>query len=134
MVVSIISNVSTQIAQRNVGINSTETSTSIAKLSSGTRVFEASEDAAALAIGASLKVDISSLRAAQINVSQGVSMLQIADGSLGKIQDILVRAKSISLTAASSQLSNTESALIGFFYPSCYDADGPGPGPAAHKR
>ncbi len=112
MVVSIISNVSTQIAQRNVGINSTETSTSIAKLSSGTRVFEASEDAAALAIGASLKVDISSLRAAQINVSQGVSMLQIADGSLGKIQDILVRAKSISLTAASSQLSNTERSFL----------------------
>ena len=112
MVVSIISNISTQIAQRNVGINSSETSTSIAKLSSGTRVFEASEDAASLAIGASLKVDVSSFRAAQINVSQGTSMLQIADGSLGKVQDILVRMKSISQTAVSGQLSNVERSFL----------------------
>jgi flagellin len=112
MVVSIISNISTQIAQRNVGINSRETADSIAKLSSGTRVFEASEDAAALAIGSSLKVDVSSLRAAQINVSQGVSMLQIADGSLGKVQDVLVRMKSIALTSSSGQLSDLERSYV----------------------
>lgn len=112
MVVSIISNIATQIAQRNVGIHSNNTERSIAKLSSGQRVFEASEDAAALAIGASLKVDVASLRAAQINVSQGVSMLQIADGSLGKIQDILVRMKALTQTAASGQISDVERAYI----------------------
>ncbi|MDE0724274.1 MAG: flagellin, partial [Alphaproteobacteria bacterium] len=71
-----------------------------------------SEDAAALAIGSSLKVDVSSLRAAQINVSQGVSMLQIADGSLGKVQDVLVRMKSIALTSSSGQLSDLERSYV----------------------
>ena len=108
MVVSIINNSTAQIAQRSVQKNSEETQRSISKISSGVRVFKASEDASALAIGTGLKVELSALRAASLNVQQGASMLQTADGALAQIQDILVRMKTLAQTAASGQIGNAD--------------------------
>ncbi len=112
MPVSIISNLSSSIAQRNITKTDNDISRSLSKLSSGQRVFSAEEDAASLAVGAGLAVDVSSYRAAQINVASGSSMLQIADGSLGQISDILIRMKTLSSQAVSGQLSNTERSFI----------------------
>ena len=112
MPVSITSNLSSSIAQRNITKTDNDISRSLSKLSSGQRVFSAEEDAASLAVGAGLAVDVSSYRAAQINVASGSSMLQIADGSLGQISDILIRMKTLSSQAVSGQLSNTERSFI----------------------
>jgi flagellin len=112
MPVSIISNLAATVAQRNISKADEDISRSLTKLSSGNRVFSAQEDAASLAVGSGLATQASAYRAAQINVSSGTAMLQIADGSLGKISDILIRMKELGTQAVSGQISDTERAFI----------------------
>ena len=112
MPITINTNISAMTAQRNLEVASNRSATSLSKLSSGSRVPNAKADAAALAIGTGLRADIAALRNAQSNAQQGVSVLQIADGSFGNITDILVRMKSISAQSQSDQVSNTERGFL----------------------
>lgn len=108
MPITINTNISAMISQRNLAASSARSSTSLAKLSSGSRVPSAKEDAASLAVGTGLKVEVSALKAAQVNAQQASSVLQIADGAFGQISDILTRMKSLATTGQSGQLSGTE--------------------------
>lgn len=108
MPITINTNVSAMISQRNLGASSTRSASSLAKLSSGSRVPTAKEDAASLALGSGLRTDVTALKAAQVNAQQATSLLQIADGAFGQISDILNRMKSLTTTAQSQQLSSTE--------------------------
>ena len=93
MALNIISNYAANVAHRNLS-NSDEMATrSLAKLSSGTRVVSARDDAASMAIGARLNSQVQALKTATVNVGQANSMLQIADGGLGTINDVLTRMK-----------------------------------------
>lgn len=111
MVVSIIANQAATLAQRNIARTNGDVENSLNRLSSGQRVNRASEDAASMAVVAGLAVDVSAYRAAQINITSGTSMLQIADGSLGKISDILIRMKQLGNQAISGHMSATERAF-----------------------
>ena len=108
MPITINTNISAMISQRNLGVSSDRSASSLAKLSSGSRVPSARDDAASLSIGTGLRRDVSALRAAQVNAQQATSVLQIADGAFSQISDILVRMKSLATTAQSEQLSATE--------------------------
>ncbi len=112
MVLSITSNSSAEVIQRNMELTERRVGRSFTKITSGTRVFSAREDAASLAIGTGLRMDIASLRSAQVNASTGVSMLQVADGSLGEISDILSRMGSLSSSAQNEAISDTERGFI----------------------
>jgi len=108
MPITINTNVSAMISQRNLSAASNRSASSLSKLSSGSRVPTAKEDAASLAIGTGLSVENAALKAAQVNASQASSLLQIADGAFSQISDILTRMKSLATTAQSGQLSGTE--------------------------
>ncbi len=108
MPITINTNVSAMISQRNLSAASDRSASSLSKLSSGSRVPTAKEDAASLAIGTGLSVENAALKAAQVNASQASSLLQIADGAFSQISDILTRMKSLATTAQSGQLSGTE--------------------------
>lgn len=108
MAITINTNVSALTAQRYLGRSATASQVSLSKLSSGSRVPTAKEDAAALSIGNGLQLDAAALRAAQVNAQQGASVLQIADGAFSQITDILTRMKSLATTAQSDQISNAE--------------------------
>ncbi|MEC8067397.1 MAG: flagellin [Pseudomonadota bacterium] len=112
MPISIVSNSSSAIAQRNLTSANSEAQRSISKISSGQRVFNAKEDAAALSIGSGLQVDSASLRAASINASSGVSLMQIADGALSQISEILTRMDTLAVQSQSGQITNTERAYL----------------------
>lgn len=108
MPITINTNVSAMISQRNLSAASDRSASSLSKLSSGSRVPTAKEDAASLAIGTGLSVENAALKAAQVNASQASSLLQIADGAFSQVSDILTRMKSLATTAQSGQLSGTE--------------------------
>jgi flagellin len=108
MPITINTNLSAMISQRNLGSAATRSASSLSKLSSGSRVPTAKEDAASLAVGTGLSVEVSALRAAQVNAQQASSLLQIADGAFSQVSDILTRMKSLATTAQSGQLSGTE--------------------------
>jgi flagellin len=76
---------------------------SLKRLSSGLRINSAKDDAAGFAIANSFAAKISSMKVASQNASEAQSMLQTADGAYTKVNDILVRMKSLATQAASGQ-------------------------------
>ncbi len=78
------------------------------KLSSGSRINKSSDDAAGLAISEKMKANISSLRQADRNANDGVSMLQVAEGGLTEQSNILVRLRELAVQSASDTIGDKE--------------------------
>jgi flagellin len=112
MALNVISNFAANVAHRSLSMSDSDTTNSLAKLSAGTRVLSAKDDAASLAIGSRLRAEVASLKTASVNASQASSMLQIADGAMSTIGDILVRIKALSVQASSGQYSATERGVL----------------------
>lgn len=109
---SINTNIASYYAQTNIGRASDKASSSIARLSSGNRIVKASDDVAALSIGTSLRTGVTTLKTALLNASQGSSLLQVADGALSQISEILQRQKAIATQAGSGSLGATERGFL----------------------
>lgn len=116
MPLNIISNFAANVAHRNLQMNDAAATNSLAKLSAGSRIISAKDDAAALAVGNRLAADVAGLKQAQVNAGQGVSMLQIADGAMSKVNDILQRMKTLSVQSGSEQISGTERTMLNTEY------------------
>jgi len=112
MALNIISNFAANVANRNLSKTDMQVSSSLSKLSSGTRVVSARDDAASLAIGSRLRSEVEALKQAKVNAGQAGSMLQIADGAMSTVSDILVRMKTLAVQAASDQLGTTERSIL----------------------
>ena len=110
---SVIStNTAANTALRYLNKNSDEQSSSLAKLSSGSRIQVASDDASGLAVGTSLAADVAVLEQASINAQHGESVLQTADGGLSRISDVLQRMKSLTAQSLSGAISDTERGYV----------------------
>ncbi|MCZ6665930.1 MAG: flagellin [Gammaproteobacteria bacterium] len=116
MALNIISNFAANVAHRNLVKTDMESTSSLAKLSSGQRIISAKDDAASLAIGSRLAAEVGALGQASANASQAGSMLQIADGSMARANEILIRMKTLAVQSASGQLSNTERSILDVEY------------------
>jgi len=101
-------NVASLNAQRNLGSTRINMNKSLEKLSSGQRINRAGDDAAGLAISENLKAQIKGLGQAQRNAEDGVSLVQIAEGALGEVSNILIRLRELSVQAASDTIGGTE--------------------------
>ncbi|MBE69501.1 MAG: flagellin [Thalassospira sp.] len=112
MALNIISNYAANVAHRNLSASDEMATRSLSKLSSGTRVVSARDDAASMAIGARLNATTQALKTATVNVGQANSMLQIADGGMATIDDVLVRMKTLAVQASSGNLSDTERGFL----------------------
>ncbi|TAE32732.1 MAG: hypothetical protein EAY65_06595 [Alphaproteobacteria bacterium] len=109
---SINTNIAAMAAQGNIRIASNNASSSIARLSSGSRLVRASDDVASMSVGTSLRTQVSTLKTVLMNTAQGSSMLEVANGAIGQITDILVRQKELTVQAGSGSISNTERAFL----------------------
>jgi flagellin len=112
MALNIISNFAANVAHRNLQRSDMEMTDSLAKLSSGTRVVSAKDDAASMAIGSRLQAEVRALTQAAVNSGQAVSMLQVADGAMARANDILMRMKTLAVQSGSGQLSATERGML----------------------
>jgi len=109
---SIATNVAANSSLFYLNRNSSNQASSLAKISSGSRIVKASDDAAGSAIAASLQSDISSLEAASQTVQQVDALLQIADGGTSRVGEILQRMKALGTQYASGTLSADEKGFI----------------------
>jgi len=109
---SINTNIAAFYAQANIAAASSNAQSSVSRLSSGNRIVQASDDVAGLAIGSSLQSQVSALKTAQSNASQGSSLLQVADGALAQIQSILQQQQALALQASSGSLTNTDRGFL----------------------
>jgi flagellin len=111
MSLSLTTNVSALVAQRNLAANSSAASKSIARLSSGSRLSSVADDSTAFAIGNKLRSGIAGLEQASLNASQGASLIQVATGGLERTVDILTRLKTLSTQVVNGTLGATERAF-----------------------
>ncbi len=100
--ISIQTNVASLYGQENFQLNSSAETKTIQQLTSGYRINGSADDAAGLAIANSLRSEGVELQQAVRNATNGVSQLQIIDGGLNNISQILDRLKTLSTEAASS--------------------------------
>lgn len=99
-------NISAMNANRNLGINNTNTSKNLEKLSSGYKINRAGDDAAGLAISEKMRAQISGLSMAQDNASDGISLIQTAEGGLNETHSILQRMQTLATQSANGTYDN----------------------------
>ena len=92
-------------AQRMFGINTGDQRKSTEKLSSGYKINRAADDAAGLSISEKMRKQIRGLTQAAQNAQDGISMVQIADGALNEVHDMLQRGNELVIKAANGTLS-----------------------------
>ncbi len=97
-------NVPSLTAQRSLGTVQQKQAKSMERLSTGSRIVRASDDAAGLAISEQMKADIKSTRQASRNANDGISMIQTAEGGLNEVSNILIRLRELSVQAASDTI------------------------------
>lgn len=105
-------NVSSLQAQRAMREHNKQVQDSSGNLSSGVRVRSAADDAASLALGLKKNSQIRSQNQALRNTNDAVSELQVAEGGMNEINDMLVRLKELSIQASNGTLLDEERGLI----------------------
>ena len=105
-------NVASMAAQKSLDDSTQENNRSLEKLASGKRINKSSDDAAGLAISNSLEARIKSIDAAKQNASNGISMLQISEGGLNEISNILIKMRELGSESASDTISNRERSYL----------------------
>ena len=101
-------NVTSLAAQRTLSTNNTEQASTLSKLSSGTRIVKAADDAAGLAISEKLKAQIKGVNQAERNANDGISLIQTAEGGLNETSNILVRLRELAVQSASDTVGDSE--------------------------
>lgn len=108
MPISIGSNIASLRAQRALATVSEGQSRTFERLSSGLRINRASDDAAGLSVSASLNTGSRVYSQAQRNLSDGVSLLSIADGAASQLENILERQLELAELSANGVYSDTQ--------------------------
>jgi flagellin len=112
----ITTNVAALNAQKNLGMTQKSMQTSMARLSSGMRINQASDDAAGLAISENLRAQIRGMRQANRNANDGISLVQVAEGSLNEVSNMLIRLRELGVQAASDTVGDTERKFVDVEY------------------
>ncbi len=100
-------NLSAMNAQRQFNITTNSKAKSSEKISSGYRINRAADDAAGLAISEKMRRQIRGLNQGALNTQDGISLLQVADGALNEVHDMLHRMSELSVKSANG--TNTDS-------------------------
>ena len=109
-------NISSISAQRSLGVNNRESESNLSKLSSGSRITKAADDAAGLAISEKLKANIRSMKQADRNANDGISMVQTAEGGLNEVSSILTRMRELAMQTSSDTVGDSERAMTNMEY------------------
>jgi len=117
----IATNVASLTSQRHLRETRELLDRSLERLSSGYRINRAGDDAAGLAISEKLRAKIKGLVQAQRNSSDGVSLIQVAEGGLNEVGNILVRLRELGVQAASDTIGNKERKFLDLEYQSLKD-------------
>lgn len=100
MALTISTNVPSLNAQRNLSANQSGLATTMQRLSSGLRVNTAKDDSAGLAISERMLTQVKGMDAAKRNANDGISLAQVAEGSMQKMTEILQRGRELAVQAA----------------------------------
>ncbi|MGI9539054.1 MAG: flagellin [Miltoncostaeaceae bacterium] len=108
----IMNNVEALNAHRTLQQTNMQIGKSIERLSSGLRINRAADDAAGLAVSEIMRSQIRGMNVASRNAQDGVSMVQVADGALGNVTDMLQRMRDLAVQAANGTFSDQQRANL----------------------
>lgn len=109
-------NIAAMNSQRHLRLTRQNLDRSFERLSSGSRINRAGEDAAGLAISENLRAQVRGLQQAERNAQDGVSLVQVAEGGLQEISSILIRLRELAVQAASDTVGPTERKFLNAEY------------------
>ena len=101
-------NVQSLIAQRHMMMSGEDITKSTERLASGYRINKGADDAAGFAISEVLRADVRGLAQARRNANDGISLVEVAEGGLSEINNIMVRLRELSVQAASDTIGQRE--------------------------
>jgi flagellin len=108
----IANNITAMTAHRMLTTNDAQLAKSLERLSSGYRINRAADDAAGLGISQAFRADIASYKVASRNTTEANAMLQVAEGGMEQIGNMLTRLKELATQAASSNVGSSERTKI----------------------
>lgn len=111
-IMSIVSNVPSINAQRNLSKTQGNLTQNMGRLSSGLRINRAGDDAAGLAISEKLRSQTRSLAQSERNAMDGISMLQVAEGAMNEVSGVLTRMRELAIQSSTDTNSNTERGFL----------------------
>ncbi len=114
-------NVPSLVAQRNLRTTRSNLDRSFERLSSGLRINHAGDDAAGLAISELLKAQIRGYTQSERNAQDGISVVQIAEGALEEVSNLLIRLRELGVQSASDTLSDNERNFLNIEYQQSLD-------------
>lgn len=95
-------------AQRNLRMNQSTLQGSTEKLASGQRINKSADDAAGLAISEQLHASIRSFQQAGRNAQDGISFVQVAEGGMAEVSNMIIRLRELSVQGASDTVGDKE--------------------------
>jgi flagellin len=112
MAISILNNIASLTAQNQLAVTQSNLNKTLFQLSSGSRINSGADDAAGLAIADGLHANITALTQSAQNANSGVGSLQVADGSLAQVTQLLNRAVTLATESSNGTVSNTQRTAI----------------------
>ena len=104
----ISTNVTALNAQRQMAQTRSNLDRSLERLASGSRINHAGDDAAGLAISENLRAQLRGIKQSKRNAQDGVSLIQVSEGGLNEISNMIIRLRELSIQAASDTVGDTE--------------------------
>ncbi len=112
MSLRVTTNIPSLNANKTIGTITRDLEKSYAQLSSGSRITKAADDAAGLSISEVLKGTIRGYGQAKRNSEDGISMVQVAEGGLSEISNMLSRMRELAVQASSDTVGDSERGFI----------------------
>lgn len=112
MGIRVKTNVQSLIAQNKLSKSHEQVASSIERLSSGQRINRSADDAAGLAVSESIRARISGMDVAKRNANDGISYIQVAEGSLNEVTNVMLRMRELGSQAASDTIGAKERSYL----------------------
>jgi flagellin len=118
MSLSVLNNVNATYAESNLNKTSSSLSTVLQQLSSGSKINSGADDAAGLSLVNGLQANQNALSQSTTNATEGVGLLQVADGALSQVTSLLDRAVTLATEVSNGTLNTTQDAAANEEYKS----------------
>ena len=118
MALGVLNNLSAIYAENNLNNTNASLQTVLQQLSSGSRINSGADDAAGLSLVNGLAANSAALTQSETNATEGVGLLQVADGALSQVTSLLDRAITLATEASNGSLNSTQSAAANQEYQS----------------
>ena len=108
MSLGVLNNISAVYAEHNLNNSNASLNTVLQQLSSGSKINSGADDAAGLSLVNGLKANQTALTQSQTNAQEGVGLLQVADGALSQVTNLLNRAVTLATEASTGTLTGSQ--------------------------